>query len=297
MAADVQRALKGMGPDVRSASSKGSGWQPRKDRSWAIIGGLLVVSAVGHVVAYWGANSYAVSLRDTREKQKPAELVMFEVVRPPPPPPPPPPEVVEPPKPAPVRPPPPKVVVKAKPPPVNIAPKDDTPPPPNDAPPPPNDAPPPDATAKPVPLVTGISMSSTSAQGSFAAPVGNTAYGKMGERAVDPSQVQPYRAPEGPRFVPSYQADTQPQVIHQVRLRNSEWPAEARRAGIEGSVIASVSIDAKGNVTAVKLIRGLGYGLDEAALQALRGFRFRPATVKGEPVATEIKYTYTFLLD
>ncbi len=286
-----------MAADVQGTMS-GGGWTPRRDRSWLIIGALLLVSALGHVVAYWGANSYAVSLRETRKVQKPAELVMFEVERPKPPEPPKPapePEPVKPPPPKP--PPPPKVVGKAKPPPMNIAAREDTPPPPNDAPPPPNDAPPPEASTKPVPLVTGISMSSTSAQGSFAAPVGNTAYGKMAETATDPSQVKAYRAPEGVRYVPSYQADTQPQVLREVRLQNSEWPAEARRAGIEGSVVVSIAIDAEGNVTAAKLVRGLGYGLDEAALKAVRGFKFRPATVKGQPVATEIKYTYTFLLD
>jgi periplasmic protein TonB len=50
-------------------------------------------------------------------------------------------------------------------------------------------------------------------------------------------------------------------------------------------------------VVAVKVLEGPGFGLNEAARDALRRFRFRPATQGGEPVATELKYTYTFQLD
>jgi protein TonB len=227
---------------------------PRRDRSLPIIGGLLLVSALGHLALYAGANAYARSLKEERAQPKPMELVMFEVERPRPP------------------------------------------PPPADTPPPPNDAPPPEAPSKPVPLLTGISMSSTSTAGSFAAPVGNTLYGKLPERAANPSDVQPYQAPEG-RFVPAYQADTQPRVLQERKLRYSEWPEEARRAGIEGHVLLSVVIDAQGDVTEVKVLRGPGYGLEAAAARAVRGIKWKPATQNGQPVATEIKYTYTFLQD
>ncbi|WP_186817774.1 energy transducer TonB, partial [Myxococcus virescens] len=37
--------------------------------------------------------------------------------------------------------------------------------------------------------------------------------------------------------------------------------------------------------------------LNEAARDAIRRFRFKPAIKGGEPVSTEMKYSYTFLLD
>jgi protein TonB len=45
------------------------------------------------------------------------------------------------------------------------------------------------------------------------------------------------------------------------------------------------------------VLSGPGYGLEEAALAAIKKFRFRPAVKNGERVSTEIKYTYTFELN
>ncbi len=213
---------------------------------------------------------------------RPVELVMVEVRKPPPPPPP------EEPKPPP---PPPKAA--PKPPPVKVAraEKPPPPPPPDAPPPPPNDAPPPETPSKPVPLVVGLSMSSTTSAGAFAAPVGNTVYGKTGERAVDPKDVKAYAAP---KYVPVYQVDTEPSVASEVKV---PYPDEARRAGIEGTVTMSITIDTEGRVVKVSVVKGLGYGLDEAARGALLRFRFKPAIKNGEAVSTEMKYSYTFVLD
>jgi protein TonB len=216
--------------------------------------------------------------------QRPVELVMVEVQKPPPPPPPP----KEEPKPEP-----PKPKVVAKPPPIKVAQaeKPPPPPPPDAAPPPPNDAPPPEQPSKPVPLVVGISMSSTTSAGGFAAPVGNTVYGKTGDKATDPKEVKAYSAP---KYVPVYQVDTEPSVASEVKV---PYPDEARRAGIEGTVTLSITIDHEGRVVKATVVKGLGYGLDEAAREALLRFRFKPAVKNGESVSTEMKYSYTFLLD
>jgi protein TonB len=215
--------------------------------------------------------------------QKPVELVMFEVEKPKPPPPPPP-EEKKPDPPKPVKPPPIKVAKAEKPPPP--PPKDEPPPPP-----PPNDAPPPQPDAKPVPLVVGISMSSTSSAGGFSAPVGNTLYGKTADTAQKPTDVKAYSAP---KYMPIYQVDSPPSVASEVKV---PYPEEARRAGIEGTVTLTITVDLDGKVIAAKLLTGPGYGLNEAALEAIRRFRFKPAIKNGEAVSTEMKYAYTFLLD
>jgi protein TonB len=54
---------------------------------------------------------------------------------------------------------------------------------------------------------------------------------------------------------------------------------------------------AGGEVTAVSVISGPGFGLDEAAREALRRFRFTPATRHGAQVGSTFVYTYTFELD
>ena len=208
--------------------------------------------------------------------ERPLELVMVEV-----PPPPPPPE------------PPPKA--KGPPPPIKVA-RAETPrpPPPPDeppAPPPPNDAPPPDQPkVKPV-LVVGISMSSTTTAGGFAAPVGNTLYGKTEQKAADPSEVKAYSAP---RYTPIHMVDSEPSVASEVKV---PYPEEARRAGVEGTVVLSITVDDRGKVVSARIVSGPGYGLDEAARDAIRQFKFKPAIKNGEAVSTELKYSYTFLLD
>jgi protein TonB len=211
---------------------------------------------------------------------KPMELVMVEVEPPKPPPPP------EPPKPDPP---------KAKPPPIKVARAEvpRPPPPPSNEPPPPpppNDAPPPEQPAKPV-LVVGISMSSTTTAGSFAAAVGNTLYGKTEKKAADPNQVKAYSAP---KYMPIHQVDSEPQVASEVKV---PYPEEARRAGVEGTVVLSITIDNEGTVVDAKIISGPGYGLNEAARDAIKKFKFKPAVKNGEAVSTELKYSYTFVLD
>ena len=59
----------------------------------------------------------------------------------------------------------------------------------------------------------------------------------------------------------------------------------ARKARIQGVVFVEATIDTDGNVRDVQLIKGLSMGLSEAALEAVRGWRFEPATLNGKPVA------------
>lgn len=74
------------------------------------------------------------------------------------------------------------------------------------------------------------------------------------------------------------------------------YPEEGKLARIDGPVVLEVLINKTGKVQSVKLIRGQGHGLDEAAIEALRGFEFQPAFKGNEPVAVKIHYTYRFKL-
>ncbi|MCL6481908.1 MAG: energy transducer TonB [Firmicutes bacterium] len=58
----------------------------------------------------------------------------------------------------------------------------------------------------------------------------------------------------------------------------------ARAAKIEGEVLVEVLFTAAGEVVVQRIIRGLGYGLDESALAAARNIKFRPARRGGQPV-------------
>lgn len=247
------------------------------ERAWTLPrrgGNGLLVGFVAGSLALHGLGLVVLHTRPAERPapQRPVELVMVEVKEEPKPEPPPPPKVR-------VRPPPVKVAEAPKP----------LPPPPVDAPPPPNETPPP--TAKPAPLVVGLSMSSTTSAGGFAAPVGNTLYGRTADRAKPPQEAKAYSAP---KYTPIYQVDREPELASEVKI---PYPDDARRAGVEGTVTLSITVDLEGRVVSARVLNGPGHGLNEAARGAILRFRFRPAIKGGEPVSTEMKYSYTFLLD
>jgi TonB family protein len=59
---------------------------------------------------------------------------------------------------------------------------------------------------------------------------------------------------------------------------------EARQLHIEGEVLVEVVFTAAGQVHALRVVRGLGHGLDEAALRAAEQIRFKPAQRDGHAV-------------
>ena len=74
-----------------------------------------------------------------------------------------------------------------------------------------------------------------------------------------------------------------------------EYPAWARDNGITGKVLLRVLVDQQGSVRRVAVVRGVE-GLTEAAQDALRGWRFRPATNRGRPVAVWVEIPVEFRL-
>ena len=58
-------------------------------------------------------------------------------------------------------------------------------------------------------------------------------------------------------------------------------------AGIEGDVIVEVTIDEQGNVTGAKLLKGIGFGIDEKILATVHNWHYRPATKDGVPIPSK----------
>jgi protein TonB len=84
-----------------------------------------------------------------------------------------------------------------------------------------------------------------------------------------------------------------PRVLTEVRPDYSE---EARRRHIEGEVVLEVEVQRDGRVGAVRVLRGLGYGLDERAVEAVRQWRFAPAHRLGTPVDVLVEVEVEFRL-
>jgi TonB family protein len=74
------------------------------------------------------------------------------------------------------------------------------------------------------------------------------------------------------------------------------YTPEARELRLEGEVSLQVIFQADGTIHVVRVVRGLGHGLDEAAVQAATRVRFKPATRGGVPVDTNATMKISFEL-
>ena len=73
---------------------------------------------------------------------------------------------------------------------------------------------------------------------------------------------------------------TSPKLVRKFQPAYSE---EARARGIEGTVKLSIEVHPDGKPRNVKVVSGLGYGLDEQAVRAVETWRFKPGTQNGVP--------------
>jgi protein TonB len=204
----------------------------------------------------------AISLAETH---KPAPKK--EDAPPPPPPPPPPPAVKA--KAAPV----PVAVADAKPSPANPA-TDPTPKAPNGA---------PDAFAD-----LGLTMGNGA--GGMAVPAG----------ARPVAESAPRETTRKVRTLAPVHEDSCDEPVVKAKLRGMVvkpiYTDEARTAQIEGVVRVEMTVDDQGNVIAVKILKGLGYGLDEAAAHAAKQMTFEPGTKCGKAAVTKLTVGMRFSL-
>jgi TonB family protein len=82
-----------------------------------------------------------------------------------------------------------------------------------------------------------------------------------------------------------------PLVIHQVP---PEYSAEAKAAKFNGIVLVNLIVDEKGMPKNVHVLRGVGNGLDEKAVESVKKYRFRPAREGGKPVPVELNIEVNF---
>lgn len=73
-----------------------------------------------------------------------------------------------------------------------------------------------------------------------------------------------------------------------------EFSEEARKAKVAGNVLVYLQVDTSGHPTHVRVLRGIGLGLDEKAMEAVRQYKFRPAMENGHPVAVEMNVEVNF---
>jgi TonB family protein len=94
----------------------------------------------------------------------------------------------------------------------------------------------------------------------------------------------PYRAGSG---------ITAPSLVREVK---PDYTEEARRRGVEGDVVLEIVVRADGGVGDVKVLHGLGSGLDQRAIESVRQWRFSPARRFGTPVDVLVEVAVEFKL-
>lgn len=104
----------------------------------------------------------------------------------------------------------------------------------------------------------------------------------------------PYVGEGPPGIYPSGQGGVSvPEVIYSPEPSFSD---EARKAKFQGVVLLMLVVGKDGRPYNIRVRQSLGMGLDEKAIEAVKNWRFRPAILKGQPVATQIGVQVDFHL-
>jgi len=86
---------------------------------------------------------------------------------------------------------------------------------------------------------------------------------------------------------------TPPRLLREVK---ADYTEEARRRGLAGEVVMEIIVRRDGSVGDVKVLQGLGSGLNDRAVQAVRQWRFAPAERLGTPVDVIVEVSVEFRL-
>lgn len=84
-----------------------------------------------------------------------------------------------------------------------------------------------------------------------------------------------------------------PRLLREVKASYSE---EARQRNLQGEVVLEIVVRRDGGVGDVRVLQGLGYGLDQRAVDAVRQWRFAPAQRRGTPVDVLVEVAVEFKL-
>lgn len=129
------------------------------------------------------------------------------------------------------------------------------------------------------------------------APDGDPNFGVPFSMGTDPlpsvgvGQAEPEPANDEPIVVGG--AVQKPEILVKTQPRYTEL---ARRAKVQGIVGMKAVIDERGYVTDLQVLKSLPMGLDQAAIDAVSKWRFKPATLHGRPVKVYFNLTVNFTL-
>ena len=140
----------------------------------------------------------------------------------------------------------------------------------------------------------GLAMMGNGGPGGLAVPLGNgTRAAPPVTRKAAPKALVATKAKEPAARDSCIEALVKPKPI---ATPQPAYADRAREAGIQGKVRVELTVDESGAVVSARVLESLGYGLDEAALEAAKSWRFEPATRCGKTTATTFVVGIRFTL-
>jgi TonB family protein len=112
------------------------------------------------------------------------------------------------------------------------------------------------------------------------------------QQSVSVLEQQSASMDEGRYFKPS-EVDRKARILARAEPQYTE---EARKEAVTGTVVLRAVFSASGEVTNIRVVSGLPYGLTENAVDAARRIEFSPAMKDGRPVSQYIQIEYDFSL-
>jgi TonB family protein len=97
-----------------------------------------------------------------------------------------------------------------------------------------------------------------------------------------------------PVFRPNPSAGITPP--HAINAQDPTYAEVAREAKVEGTCVFNVIVSKQGLPEHIEVAKPLGVGLDDASIEAIRGWRFRPAVMNDQPVAVLVSVEVNFRL-
>jgi protein TonB len=141
----------------------------------------------------------------------------------------------------------------------------------------------------------GLSMSGGVGVGGIAVPLGHGTRATPGTetRRAPPKSLVPSK----PKLPAGQEACIEALIKPKpIATPQPAYADRAREAGIQGKVRVELTVDESGAVVSARVLESLGYGLDEAALEAAKTWRFEPATRCGKTTATTFVVGIRFTL-
>ena len=98
-------------------------------------------------------------------------------------------------------------------------------------------------------------------------------------------------------YLPFAQVMPQPVGGLEAIYKHIVYPEIAQKAGIEGKVYVLVYVNEKGGVDDVKVLKGIGAGCNEAAVDGIKAVKFTPGKNNGAPVKTKLSLSINFRIN